>query len=156
MEASGSRRLRTRLETVVAKLGDAEILAASIPKCQSVTGNRRDGFAFVISYHIGPMNTMVRGRITLTEVQPNARYRVTIEGKIGIMGSIRASAALSLKQMPKATVITYTAQSQLTGWKAMLGGGKTDLLFNRGVSAFFDRFIMAVDGGNRAPEQLQA
>ena len=156
MEASGSRRIRAPLAAVVGKLGDAATLAACIPKCESVTGNRKDGFQFVISHRFGPINTVVRGRITLTEELPDSRYAVQVDGSIGIVGRVKGNAIVTLQQMPKATVLTYTAQSQLSGWKALLGGAKIDSLFARGAGIFFDRFVVQVEGGKRPAVRPQA
>ena len=148
MDAKGNRRIRARKEVVLARLGDAATLAECIPKCKSLTGTMADGFDFVISHKMGLFNATFRGRILFTELTPGTRYQLVVNGSGGLAGSVTVTATVEMEQMPKATLLAYTAQCDLRGWKSMLGGAKMETLFTEAIKRFFDRLTLRTEQGD--------
>ena len=151
MEMQGSRRIAAPRAMVWAALNDAEVLKASIPGCQELTGSPEDGFEAVVKQKVGPVSATFQGRVTLSDVVPLTSYTISGEGKGGATGFARGGAAVTLAEDGDGTLLTWDVKATVGGKLAQLGSRLIDGFAKKMADSFFDNFRAAVEP---APEPV--
>ena len=126
MEMQGSRRIAAPRAMVWAALNDAEVLKASIPGCQELTGSPEDGFAAVVKQKVGPVSATFQGKVTLADIVPLTSYTIAGEGKGGAAGFARGGAAVTLADHGDGTLLSYDVKATVGGKLAQLGSRLID------------------------------
>jgi uncharacterized protein len=150
MELTGSRQIAADRQTVWAALNDPEILKASIPGCQEMTGSPEDGFEATVKQKVGPVSATFRGSVALSNVVPGESYTITGEGKGGAAGFAKGGADVRLEEFEGGTVLTYDAKANVGGKLAQLGSRIIDGFAKKMADQFFDNFKKAVEGPESA------
>jgi carbon monoxide dehydrogenase subunit G len=145
MEMQGSRRIAAPRTMVWAALNDAEVLKASIPGCQELTGSSEDGFEAVVKQKVGPVSATFQGRVTLADVVPLTSYTIAGEGKGGAAGYARGGAAVTLADDGEGTLLTYDVKATVGGKLAQLGSRLIDGFAKKMADSFFQNFQTAVE-----------
>lgn len=138
--------------TVWAKLNDPAILKRCISGCQ--TFERTSDTQFIASgrMKVGPVSTLIRGRITLHDVDAPNGCRILGEGEGGIAGFARGAADVKLAEVPEGTAVTFAVEATVGGRIARLGGRLIDGLAKRMADQFFAAFAAAVSPKGVAAE----
>jgi carbon monoxide dehydrogenase subunit G len=157
MEMQGSRRIAAPRAMVWAALNDAEVLKASIPGCQQLTGSPEDGFEAVVKQKVGPVSATFQGKVTLADVVPPTSYMITGEGKGGAAGFAKGGAAIVLADDGDGTLLTYDVKATVGGKLAQLGSRLIDGFAKKMADTFFENFQAAVEPPSEtAPETAAA
>ena len=145
MEMQGSRRIAAPRAMVWAALNDAEVLKASIPGCQELTGSPEDGFAAVVKQKVGPVSATFQGKVTLADVVPLTSYTIAGEGKGGAAGFAKGGAAVTLADHGDGTLLSYDVKATVGGKLAQLGSRLIDGFAKKMADSFFTNFQAAVE-----------
>jgi carbon monoxide dehydrogenase subunit G len=153
MEMSGSRTIAADRETVWNHLNDADTLRACIPGCEELEGSPDEGFQAVVKQKVGPVKATFKGEVTLEDINAPESYRIVGEGKGGVAGFAKGSAAVSLKDVEGGTELSYDVEAKVGGKLAQLGSRVVNGFAKKMVDSFFERFEQVVEEG-RDPEEV--
>ncbi len=145
MELTGSRQIAADRATVWAGLNDPEVLKASIPGCQELTGSPEQGFTATVKQKVGPVSATFNGAVVLSNVQPGASYTITGEGKGGAAGFAKGGADVKLDDAEGGTLLTYAVKASVGGKLAQLGSRLIDGFAKKMADQFFENFQKAVE-----------
>lgn len=152
MEMRGSREIGAPPARVWAALIDPAVLAASIPGCESMTGDVASGFEARVHQRIGPVGASFEGRVDLEDVVPGERYRLVCHGKGASAGRARGGADVTLAPTAEGgTRLDYLVTAQVEGRLAQLGGRLLDIFAMKMAERFFANFQRVVEGGPAEP-----
>ncbi|MEM9757181.1 MAG: carbon monoxide dehydrogenase subunit G [Pseudomonadota bacterium] len=148
MDLSASQIIDAPRSVVWAGLNSVDVLRASIPGCEEMTGNTADGFEAVVKQKVGPVRATFRGSIKLADVVPGESYRITGEGKGGVAGFAKGAASVRLSDTPDGgTELSYDVTATVGGKIAQLGARIVDSAARGFADSFFERFRAAIEGG---------
>lgn len=119
MKIAGDYRFKLPIRAVWDGIFDPEILAASLPGCESL---ERDGDVMrgALVIKIGPVKGKFKGTVAFSDVEAPHRCSMTIDGR-GTQGFVKATAEVSLEQSGGETVLTYSSDSKVGGKIAAVG-----------------------------------
>jgi hypothetical protein len=141
MEMKGERELPVGRETACALLNDREVLKVCIPGCESIAVNGAGSYDILMNAAIGPVKAQFKGKLSVTEIEPNRRYRMLFEGQSGQAGFARGEAKVELEEVsPKHTRLIYEATLQVGGKLAQLGARLIDAAVAMTADRFFECF----------------
>lgn len=146
MELNGSRIIAADRETVWQKLNDPEVLKASIPGCQELTGSAEEGFEAVVKQKVGPVSATFKGAVTIENANPPQSYRLVGEGKGGVAGFAKGQADVQLNEVPEGTELVYDVDAKVGGKLAQLGSRIVGGFARKMADQFFERFAAEVEG----------
>lgn len=144
MKFAGETEIRATPAAVWDALSDAAVLALAIPGCEEVKGDVVGGFEAVVVQKIGPIKARFRGRVTIEELEPLARYRLTGQGDGGIAGFAKGGAEVVLTPTADGTRVSYDVDAQIGGKMAQLGNRLMEGIVTKLVAEFFARFRATV------------
>jgi carbon monoxide dehydrogenase subunit G len=144
MELGGEERIAAPRDVVWAALNDADILKQCIPGCQSLERKSPTELAATVKLKIGPVSANFSGDVTLTDINPPESYTIHGEGKGGVAGFAKGSAAVTLTEDGDETILRYQTKAQVGGKIAQLGSRLIDSSSHKLASQFFADFNKAV------------
>lgn len=145
MNLTGEYRLPLPRPAVWEGLNDPEVLKRCIPGCEELTKNGDTEFAAKVALKIGPMSAKFSGKVTLSDIDPPKGYKIAGEGQGGVAGFGKGSAVVTLDEDgPDATILKYTADSQVGGKMAQLGSRLIDATARKLADDFFGKFAAAM------------
>jgi uncharacterized protein len=153
MRLSEERHIDAPPEVVWAGLMDCELLQASVPGCESLTGSFEDGFEAVVAQKVGPVQARFRGTITVSDIVAGERATLSGEGKGGAAGFAKGVAHVRLAPEGDGTTLSYDVEAKVGGKLAQLGSRIIDGVAHKMADAFFTRFQAAVEAGDSAGAQ---
>ena len=137
MEMTGERRIPAPRQRVWERLNDPETLKQCIPGCETIEKISDTEF----TAKVGPVKASFSGKVTLTDLDPPARYTITGEGTGGVAGFAKGSATVELAEEGGETVLRYGAQGQVGGKLAQIGSRLIDATARKMADEFFSRFV---------------
>jgi len=140
MEMTGEQRIGAPVEVVWRGLNDPEILRGCIPGCQSLEVVGENRFRAAATIKVGPISARFGGEVQLSDLDPPNGYRITGEGSGGVAGSAKGGARVSLTPDGDGTLLRYTADAEVNGRLAQLGGKLIDATAKQLAGMFFARF----------------
>lgn len=140
MELTGAQRIEASREEVWRALNDPEILKQCIPGCQELVQSSPTEFTAKVVLKIGPMKASFNGAVTLSDLDPPNRYRISGEGQGGVAGFAKGGADVWLVEEEGATILNYTAQANVGGKIAQLGARLIDSTSKKLAGEFFGAF----------------
>lgn len=153
MNLSGDRVIAADRMTVWNALNDPDVLKASIPGCQELTGSVDEGYAATVTQKVGPVKATFKGHVTLSDIVPGESYTISGEGKGGAAGFAKGAAHVSLVDSADGgTELSYNVDAKVGGKLAQLGSRIIDGFAKKMADQFFTNFQTAVDGPAVAPE----
>jgi carbon monoxide dehydrogenase subunit G len=122
-------------------LYDPEILKQCIPGCQSLIKESDDRMRATVDIKIGPIGARFNGTVTLSDLEPQSGYTLTIEGQGGTVGFIKSRAKVRLANDDNGgTLLNYDVDAQLGGRLVQLGGPIIDATAKQLATKFFQQF----------------
>ena len=152
MEMQEERLISAPPATVWAALFDPEVLKASVPGCEELTGSRDEGFEATVKQKVGPVKATFKGNVTLSDIVEGESCTLSGEGKGGAAGFARGEARIRLTPEGDGTRLSYEVDAKVGGKLAQLGSRIIDGFAKRMAEQFFSRFQEAVEG----PQPAQA
>jgi carbon monoxide dehydrogenase subunit G len=157
MNLSGNRVIVADRMTVWNALNDPEVLKASIPGCQELTGSVEEGYAATVTQKVGPVKATFKGHVTLSDIVVGESYTISGEGKGGAAGFAKGAARVSLVDSDDGgTELAYEVDAKVGGKLAQLGSRIIDGFAKKMADQFFTNFQTAVDGPLGEPEDAAA
>jgi uncharacterized protein len=144
MEMHGEFRIAAPRQLVWERLNDPETLKACIPGCQSIEKVSDTEFTAKVVAKVGPVKATFSGKVTLSDLDPPAGYKITGEGTGGVAGFAKGGATVDLEEDGGETVLRYGAQGQVGGKLAQIGSRLVDATSRKMADEFFKNFAAAV------------
>lgn len=144
MELGGEERIAAPRDVVWDALNDPEILRQCIPGCQSLEKKSPTELVATVKLKIGPVSASFSGDVTLTDIVAPESYTIVGEGKGGVAGFAKGSAAVTLVEDGDETLLRYQTKAQVGGKIAQLGSRLIDSSSQKLASQFFADFNRAV------------
>ncbi len=144
MELGGEERIAAPRAVVWDALNDPEILRQCIPGCQSLEKKSPTELVATVKLKIGPVSASFSGDVTLTDIVAPESYTIVGEGKGGVAGFAKGSAAVTLVEDGDETLLRYQTKAQVGGKIAQLGSRLIDSSSQKLASQFFADFNRAV------------
>jgi uncharacterized protein len=150
MDMTGEYRIPAPREKVWAALNDPEILKNCIPGCEELNKDSETELSAKVSTKVGPVSAKFTGKVTLSDINPPAGYKITGEGQGGVAGFAKGGAEVNLEEDGNETILTYKATAQVGGKLAQIGSRLIDSTAKKMAGQFFGKFAEVV--GEPAPE----
>jgi uncharacterized protein len=152
----GSVDLRIPRDLVWAGLNNPDVLKASIPGCEELEKLSDREFRAVAKMKVGPVSARFRGRVTLSDINAPAGYRISGEGEGGVAGFAKGSATVRLEEKDGGTSVNYEVEAQIGGKLAQLGQRLINGSAKKVADEFFENFVRAMapniqEGGRTGP-----
>ena len=140
MQITGEYQLDCDRDTVWAALNDPEILAASIPGCESLEVAGDNEYTAKITAKVGPVKAKFDTAISLQNLDPPSSYTLVGEAKSGAAGHGRGTADVTLEEAEGGTKLTYSADFKVGGKLAQIGSRMVLGATRKTADDFFDAF----------------
>jgi len=148
MDMTGEFRIPASRETVWEALNDPEVLKASIPGCQELDKVGDDQMTAKVKTKVGPVSATFSGKVTLSDINPPAGYKISGEGQGGVAGFAKGGAEVTLNEDGSETVLKYTATAQVGGKLAQIGSRLIDSTAKKMANEFFTNFVEQIGTGD--------
>ena len=146
MQMTDSRLIAAAPAVVWAALLDPEVLKASVPGCEELTGTAETGFEAAVVQKVGPVKARFTGAVSVSEITEGRSLTLTGEGKGGVAGFAKGAAQVTLEPEGDGTRLTYAVEAKVGGKLAQLGNRIIDGFARKMADDFFTRFQEAVEG----------
>ena len=144
MDMTGEYRIAAPREKVWAALNDPEILAQCIPGCEEIVKLSDTDFTARVMAEVGPVKARFTGKLTLSDLDPPASYKISGEGQGGDAGFAKGAAQVRLEDDGGATVLRYTVHATVGGKLAQIGARLIDGTARKMADEFFGKFTQVV------------
>src|SRR5258708_22016191 len=104
MEMTGERRIPAPRQRVWERLNDPETLKQCIPGCETIEKVSDTEFTAKVVAKVGPVKASFSGKVTLTDLDPPARYTITGEGTGGVRRRFNGPAPADTPRKAERTV----------------------------------------------------
>ena len=151
MDFTGRYAIDAPPQKVWEGLNDAAILRVCIPGCEQLDKLSPTEFVATARLKIGPLSATFKGKVTLSELAPPNRCRLSGAGQGGVAGFAKGDAEVILTADGTGTVLTYSARASVGGKLAQIGSRLIDATARKMADEFFTRFAAAVGTGAPAP-----
>jgi carbon monoxide dehydrogenase subunit G len=140
MDMQASRQLAITQQQAWDALNDPAVLKTCIPGCDKVEASGENQYAIGMALKIGPVSAKFSGKITLSEINPPASYKLSFEGQGGPAGFGKGSAEVKLLPNADGCELSYTVHASVGGKIAQLGQRLIDGAAKSMAEDFFKRF----------------
>ena len=144
MDMTGEYRISAPRQRVWEALNDPETLKAAIPGCEELTKLSDNEMEARVRAKVGPVSATFTGRVTLSELNPPASYKISGEGKGGAAGYAKGGANVSLAEDGTDTVLSYNAKADVGGKLAQIGSRLIQGTAKKMADDFFGKFSALV------------
>jgi carbon monoxide dehydrogenase subunit G len=144
MDFSGEYRIPAPRQKVWEALNDPAILQQAIPGCESLEKTSDTEMKASVRMRVGPVSARFGGKVTLSDFDPPASYRISGEGQGGAAGFAKGGAVVKLAEDGSDTVLTYTADAQVGGKIAQVGARLIEGTAKKLADEFFSKFAELV------------
>lgn len=151
MEFSGKHRLPVGQQRVWEALNDPAVLQGSIVGCNQLDKLSDTEFTAVVTSKVGPISVTFRGAVELTELDAPNGYTLTGRGQGGAAGFARMTARVALERVAdEETLLRYTAQAEVGGRLASVGGRLIQSVAKKNADDFFAAFTRQLTGEHQS------
>ena len=148
MEMHGEMRIPAPRQAVWEKLNDPETLKTCIPGAQTVDKSAENEFTARVVAKVGPVKATFNGKVTLSDLNPPAGYKISGEGTGGVAGFAKGSATVALEEDGSETILRYGVQAQVGGKLAQIGSRLIDATARKMSDEFFKNFLGVMTSGD--------
>lgn len=156
MRMQGEQRIARPPAAVWAALNDPEILKGCIPGCETLEKLSDTAYQAAAAVRVGPVQARFKGKITLSDMEPPHRYRISGEGQGGAAGFVRGGADVRLEPVDGATCLHYTVDATVGGKLAQMGGRVVDQAARQMADTFFSNLNVALTEPQAAAPEVPA
>jgi len=140
MDMQGTRQLAISQQQAWDALNDPAVLKTCIPGCDKVEPLGDNQYAIGMALKIGPVSARFSGKITLSDINPPASYKINFEGQGGPAGFGKGDSAVTLTPNADGCELAYTVHASVGGKIAQLGQRLIDGAARSMAEDFFKRF----------------
>jgi carbon monoxide dehydrogenase subunit G len=141
MDIAGTYTFNAAPERVWDVLMDPQVIASCIPGCEAFEPAGADRYTARLNVALAAITGSYEGTIVLSDKVPSTSYRLTADGQ-GRPGSVKGSAAISLRPEGTATVVDVHGTVQAAGPVARVG----QRLIGSVSKMMMDRFFACLQG----------
>lgn len=152
MDFSGRYVIDAAPHKVWEGLNNPDVLRSCIPGCEQLDKISPTDFIATAKLKIGPLSATFKGKVTLSDLEPPTRCRLTGEGQGGVAGFAKGGAEVVLTPEGDGTVLTYTAKASVGGKLAQIGQRLIDGAAKQIADDFFKRFAAALEAPDLLPD----
>jgi carbon monoxide dehydrogenase subunit G len=165
MEFVGEQAISAPIDRVWAALNDPEILRRSIPGCKDLERTGESEFTASVVTKVGPVAATFKGKVELADLDPPNGYTLKGRGQGGPAGFAKGVARVRLTARGDDTLLSYSAEIDIGGKLASVGGRMIQTIAKKNADSFFAAFSTILSGGAppepdsgiaKAPEPLAA
>jgi len=159
MQMRGQRKIPAPSRRIWDSLYDPDILKRCIPGCQSVTRESDERMRAIAEIKIGPIGARFDGTVTLSDIDPPNGCTLTIEGRGGTVGVVKAGARVRLADDNwGGTLLSYEVDAEVGGRLAQLGGPLIDATAKQLAAKFFEELgsVLGTPAGTAVSTQAAA
>jgi len=139
MQMTGSKTVEKSPAVVFTSITSVDVLRASVPGCQEVTGSIEDGFEAVVVQRVGPVKATFKGKVLIEDAEPGKSLRLVGQGSGGVAGFASGEADVTLSDMGDgSTEVVYSVEAKVGGKLARLGGRIIDGFAKKMADQFFE------------------
>lgn len=139
MDMSGEQRIQASREQVWKALSNAYVLRRCIPNCESIEKKSPTDWVATIKVKVAFISATFKTNITLANIKPAESYTLVSEGSASLVGTLKSSTDVQLRDDGDATVIGYTIRAELGGKFALLGSKMIDSSAHKMAGKFFEK-----------------
>ncbi len=157
MQMQGQRLLPVSQQEAWDALNDAAVLKSCIPGCTQFEGSVESGYDVGMALKIGPVSAKFTGKVSMSEMNPPASYKLAFEGQGGVAGFGSGQSVVRLVPLApqgQGCELSYTVDAQVGGKIAQLGQRLIDGAAKSVADDFFKRFEAALQ--ERYPNAFDA
>jgi carbon monoxide dehydrogenase subunit G len=140
MDMQGARQLAITQQQAWDALNDPAVLKACIPGCDKIEPSGENQYSIGMALKIGPVSAKFTGKITLSDINPPASYKINFEGQGGPAGFGKGNSAVTLTPNADGCELAYTVHASVGGKIAQLGQRLIDGAAKAMAEDFFKRF----------------
>lgn len=139
MDISGEQRIPVCREQIWKALNNPNILRKCIPNCESVEKVSPTEMVATLKVKVTFVSATFKSTITLANLNAPESYTLVTEGSGGLIGSLKSSTDVHLREEGNETVVTYRTRAEIGGKLALLGSKMIDASARKMVTKFFER-----------------
>ena len=140
MEMTGEQLIPASQQDTWEALNDPDILAASVPGCESITRVNDNEYQVQMTARVGPVSAKFRGRLSLFDIKPPNSYSLAFEGQGGAAGFAKGAAQVKLSRQGDQTKLAYEVKANVGGKLAQIGSRLVDAAAKKVADEFFQNF----------------
>jgi carbon monoxide dehydrogenase subunit G len=152
MDFTGRYEINAAPQKVWEGLNDPVILKNCIPGCEQLDKTSPTDFLATARLKIGPLSATFKGKVSLSDLEPPHRCKLSGEGQGGVAGFAKGDAEVVLTPSGVGTVLTYTAKASVGGKLAQIGQRLIDGAAKQIADDFFKRFAAALEVPTLVPD----
>lgn len=150
MDITGHYRIQAPREVVWAALNDRDVLQRCIPGCKDLEQRSPTDLAAKVQLKIGPISATFNGTVRLEDLSPPSGYSIVGQGQGGAAGFAKGRARVDLTEIDGETDLVYTANAEVGGKLATLGGRLIQATSKKLADEFFGNFVRELNGDDAA------
>ena len=152
MDFTGRYEIGAAPQKVWEGLNDPSVLKNCIPGCEQLDKTSPTDFIATARLKIGPLSAAFKGKVSLSELDPPHRCKLSGEGQGGVAGFAKGGAEVVLTPSGTGTVLTYTAKATVGGKLAQIGQRLIDGAAKQIADDFFKRFSAELERPTLVPD----
>jgi carbon monoxide dehydrogenase subunit G len=117
---------------------DPQILAQTIPGCETLKETGPDQYEAVMKVGVASIKGTYKGKVSIKDKQPPSHYILSGEGSGG-PGFMQGDVAIDLEESDGRTVLKYTTDAKVGGLIASIGGRMLNGVAKMMVDQFFKK-----------------
>lgn len=137
MKIKGQHRLAAPRQQVWEALLDPEVLARTLPGCESLDPIGENQYKMKMKLALAAVQGLFDGKVALEDIQPPESYRLVVEG-IGKVGFVNGGGQFRLEEAgPAETLVHYEGDVRVGGLIASVGQRLMDMTSKMMIRKFF-------------------
>ena len=140
MKFSGSYELNSSKKKVWENLNNIDVLKKCIDGCEEFLYIDKNKYNAKIFIKLGPVNASFLSTIEINNIIEEESYEIIAQGNAGQLGNASGKVIIFLKELDKATVLNYEADTRINGRIAQLGSRLIDGSVKKNTDLFFQNF----------------
>jgi uncharacterized protein len=151
LDIGGEERFGVAGELLWRALNDPAVLTRCIPGCKAMIPDGDDRYRVALDLKVASIGGSFEGIITLSEKEPPAQCRLTVEGS-GTLGHGKGFATFLLAPQPDGVMLMrYAGEGELGGLVVGVGQRMLKGVAKHLVGRFFAALRREVDAASAAP-----
>lgn len=152
MKIVGSHKLPIPAIQAYTAMQNPEMLARSIPGCESLELIGDDEYRMKMKMVLASMSGLFEGKVRITDQAPPDSFRLVVEGA-GKIGFVKGDGVLRLASIEAGTEVSYEGDAQIGGTIASVGQRLIDGTAKMMIKKFFER-LTAQAAKEASPESV--
>ena len=138
MKIAGTHHLPFPQEQAFSMMQDPELLARTIPGCESLEKIGEDEYRMKMKMALAAVSGAFDGKVRIVDQAPPSSFRMIVEGA-GKIGFVKGEGLLKFSPAGDGTDVTYDGDVQVGGTIAAVGQRLIDVTSKAMIKKFFDK-----------------